>query len=188
MMKTPIKKAPETKSSPILKYKKTETEATMNMRLNEFKSETFSSFEMKLPALTSNKPYSKYDQRSDDLIKCTLLKSPEKYPHASQSTKRLSSMTLKGNTIHYIEKWWDVILSDFCQYLSKNKSWTEYKYIKVENHNIYEFILPPDKKLHYIQQNKNKNHYKYHSEFILLNMKLFPTQNHQNHMSNSLHT
>ena len=46
----------------------------MNMRLDEFKSETVSSFDMKLSAITSNKPSSSYDQPSTDLINWPLPK------------------------------------------------------------------------------------------------------------------
>ena len=83
------------------------------MRLNEFKSETVSSIYMKLSALSSNKPSSSYDQPSSDIIKWTLLKSPEKYSHASQFTKHLYLMTLEGETLLQIQKWWYVIFSAF---------------------------------------------------------------------------
>ena len=86
----------------------------MNMVLNELKSEIFSSLEMKLSAIISTKPFYSYNQTSAYLIKWTLLKSPEKYYHASQFTKHVPSMTLKGNTLLKIQKWWDSILSAFC--------------------------------------------------------------------------
>ena len=44
------------------------------MRLNELKSETVSSVDMKLSDYSSNKPSSYYDQPLADLIKLTLLK------------------------------------------------------------------------------------------------------------------
>ena len=72
-------------------------------------------------ALSSDKPFYSYEQPSNDIVKCSLLKSPEKSSHASQFTKNLSSVTLKDNTIIHIQTWWDEILSDFCQYLSTNK-------------------------------------------------------------------
>ena len=53
------------------------------MRLNELKSETVISIDMKLSAISPNKTYSYYDQPSDNLIKWPLLNSPEKYSHAS---------------------------------------------------------------------------------------------------------
>ena len=53
----------------------------MNMRLDEFKSETVISVDTKLLTLNSNKPLSSYDQASSDLIKWLLLKSHEKYSH-----------------------------------------------------------------------------------------------------------
>ena len=76
----------------------------------------FNSLYMKLPALTSEKssltsenPSSSYEQPSADIIKYPLLKSPEKSSHASQLTKHISSITLEGDTIHKIQKWWDTI-------------------------------------------------------------------------------
>ena len=57
-------------------------EATMNMRLNEFKPETVSSIHINRSSLSSNIFSSSYDQPSADLIKLTLLKSSEKYYHA----------------------------------------------------------------------------------------------------------
>ena len=103
--------------------KKTELEATTNTRIDELKSESVSSLGMKISTLNSNKPYSSYDQPSVDLIKWPLLKSLEKSSHASQFTKHISSMTLEGDTLLQIQKWWYAIPSSFCQYLSTNKRW-----------------------------------------------------------------
>ena len=116
----------------------------MNMRINELKYETVSSIDMKIPDLSSNKPYSSYDQPSADIIKFPLLKAPEKYSHESKFTKHLSSMVLEGNTLLQIQKWWHAILYAFCQSSSTNKSCPEYKYIKAEHNNTSSFILPPD--------------------------------------------
>ena len=66
------------KCSTNIETSKTELEATMNMRLDEFKSETVSFFNTKLPTHTSNKPSSSYDQPYADLIKLPLLKSSKK--------------------------------------------------------------------------------------------------------------
>ena len=72
---------------------KTELEPTFDMILDESKTEiksdtikTYSSFNMKLSALTSNKHFSYHDQPSNDIIKRPLLKSPEKSSHTSQLT------------------------------------------------------------------------------------------------------
>ena len=94
----------------------------MNMRLNELKSKTFSSIDMKVLTLNSDKSPSSDDQHSSDLNKWPLLKSPETFPHASQFTKHISFMTLEGDNLLQIQKWWYDILSDFCKYLSTNKS------------------------------------------------------------------
>ena len=51
-------------------------------------------------------------------------------------------MTLKGNTILKIKKWCNVILYALCQYLSTNKIWTAYKYLKADHYSISCFILP----------------------------------------------
>ena len=81
------------------------------MKHDEFKTEikadnttTLKSINMKISALASNKPPSSYDQTSDDIIQFPLLKSPEKYPHASQFTKHISSITLEVETIIHIQK------------------------------------------------------------------------------------
>ena len=110
------------KFSTNIKRSKTKLEETMKMKANGFKYETYSSVDMKLLTLNSIKYHSSYDQPSADLINCTLLKSPEKYSHASKFTKHLSFMTLEGDTVLQIQKWQDAIISTFFQYLSTNKS------------------------------------------------------------------
>ena len=65
----------------------------------------------------SNKP-------SADITKFTLLRSPYFQSHASHITKQLSSITLEGNTLLKLKKWWDAIWSNFYQYLSTNNIWT----------------------------------------------------------------
>ena len=54
----------------------TEIEETMKMKLDEFKSETSSSVDMKLLTLSSDKYTSSYEKPSSDLIKWSLFKSP----------------------------------------------------------------------------------------------------------------
>ena len=82
----------------------------MNTKLDELKIEikvdnatTFNSINMKLSDLTSNISSFSYDQPSADIIQWTLLNPIEKYSHASQSTKQLSSMTPEGHTIIQIQ-------------------------------------------------------------------------------------
>ena len=99
---------------------------------------------MKLSYLTSNKPCYSYNKLSSDLIQSPLLKSPEKYSHASQYTKHLSSINLEGDTLIQIQKWWDSILSSFCQSLSTNNSVRSYEYITEDHHELSYFIIPPD--------------------------------------------
>ena len=67
----------------------------MKIKMDEYKSETSSYIDMKLLTLNSNKSPTYYDQPSSDLIKLSLLKSPEKYSHASQFTKHLYFITLE---------------------------------------------------------------------------------------------
>ena len=87
------------------------------MKLDKITSDNtknFNYFDMKIPDPTSNIPSSSYDQPSDDLIKWSLLKSPEKYSHASQFTKHIYCMTLEDDNILKIKKWLGVICSAFC--------------------------------------------------------------------------
>ena len=84
---------------------KIKLEATFNMRLDELKSETASSIDMKISTLSSNTPLSSYEHPLADIIKFPLIKSPEKYSHASQFTKHRSSMTIEGDTLLQIQKW-----------------------------------------------------------------------------------
>ena len=53
-------------------------------------------------------------------------------------------MTLKGDTLLQIQKWWDAIISVLCQSLSTNKIWSACKSPKSEHRNRYYFIIPPD--------------------------------------------
>ena len=64
-------------------------------------------------------------------------------------------MNLKGNTLLQIQKWWDLIISSFCQYLSTNKIWPPYKYLRSEHPNIYFFLLPPDTHKKFVTDKEN---------------------------------
>ena len=86
------------------------------MILDKFTSyhiKTINSLDMNLSAITSNKPSPSSGQPSAGLIKWPLLKSLEKYSHASQFTKHLSSMNLEGDTLLQLQKLWDAIRSAF---------------------------------------------------------------------------
>ena len=52
----------------------------MNMRFNEFKSETVISIDMKLFALSSNKPSYSHEQPSSCLVKLPLLSRLKTFP------------------------------------------------------------------------------------------------------------
>ena len=99
---------------------------------------------MKAYALNSNKYFSSHDQPSADPIKCKILKSPDFHSHASQFTKTFSFMTLEDDTLFQLQKWWDAIISVFCQSLSTKKSCPPYKRLKSEHQNISKFLLPQD--------------------------------------------
>ena len=79
---------------------KTEPEEIMNTILDELKTEIkydnttiFKSLDMKISALTSNKPSYFYDQPFANFIQWPLLKSPEKSSYGSQFAKRLYFIT-----------------------------------------------------------------------------------------------
>ena len=114
------------------------------MKFDEYKAEISSYIYMKLLTLNSNNCPSCYDQPSAGIIKWTLINSPETYSHASKFTKRISFMTLEGDTLLQIQKLWDSIFSSFFQSLSKKYIWPPYKSLRVEHHRISKFILPPD--------------------------------------------
>ena len=99
---------------------KSELEETIEMKPDEIKADymkTFDYFDMKISAMIPNKPSSPYEQPSPDLNKWPIIKSSNKYSHASQFTKHLSSMNLSGDTLLQLPKWWYAIHSSFCQYL-----------------------------------------------------------------------
>ena len=83
------------------------------MNIDEFKSKLSISINKTFSTLNPNNSPSYYNQPSDDIIKCPLLKSPDYHSHSSQFTKHLSSMTLEGDTLLQIQKWWDAICSAF---------------------------------------------------------------------------
>ena len=63
-----------------------ELEETFEIKLDEVKDDhmkTINSFDMKISAITPNKPYSYYEQTYADLTKWTLLKLPVKASHTS---------------------------------------------------------------------------------------------------------
>ena len=64
-------------------------------------------------------------------------------------------MTLEGNTLLQIQKWWDAIIPAFCQYLSTKTILPPYKSIRAELHNIPKFLLPPDTHLNYATAKEN---------------------------------
>ena len=91
------------------------------MKLDELKydhSKTINYLDTKLLDITSNQPFSFDKQTYADIIKRPLLKSRDKYSHASQFTKHLSSLKLEGNTLLQIQKCWYAIVSNLYNSLS----------------------------------------------------------------------
>ena len=66
----------------------------IDTEIDKFKAEASSSINKTFSSLNSNKYPSSYNQPSADIIKWSLLKSPDFHSHASQFTKHLSPMTL----------------------------------------------------------------------------------------------
>ena len=160
----------------------------MNMRIYGFKYKTVRSIDRKLSALSSNKLPSYYYQPSDVLIKWPLLKSPGKYSHASQFIKNLYYITLKGNTLLQIKKWWDSVLYSFFQYLSTKNIWTTKKSLKSQHHNISYFLLPPPTNTKLSTANKNYEELSRALRVHSIKCETITSSKHQNHMPNSLHT
>ena len=87
-------------------------------------------------------------------------------------------MTLEGDTLLQLQKWWDTISSAFWQSLSTNKSWPSYKKLKAEHYNITKFLPHQTTILNTSQKKKMLNHSQEHSELIFL--KITPSH-HQKH-------
>ena len=52
-------------------------------------------------------------------------------------------MTLEGDTLLQLQKWWDAICYALYQSLSSNKIFTPHKKFNAENYDITKFFLPP---------------------------------------------
>ena len=71
-----------------------ENEEWLKNNIDEFKAKASSPMNNTDSPLNPNKYISSYNQPSSDIIKWTLLKSPDFHSHASKSTKNISSITL----------------------------------------------------------------------------------------------
>ena len=78
----------------------------IDTNIDEFKAEASISINKTFYPLNSNKYPSSYNQPSADINKLPLLKSPNFHSHASQFTKNRSPMTLEGDTLLQLQKWW----------------------------------------------------------------------------------
>ena len=131
---------------------------------------------MKISDLNSSKPSSLYDQYSDDLIQWSLLKSPEK-SHASQFTKHLSYITLKGNTLLQIQKWWNVVFLTSANIYQQTRAgqYTDLSEQKITISLPFSFQHPHI--LNVPQHRKTINYSQEHLYFIVLKVTPFPHQN-----------
>ena len=147
------------------------------MILYEFKCETFSSIEMKLSTLNSNKSPSFYDQPSADIIKGPLLESPEKYFYISELTKHLSSKNLLGNTLLQIQKWWNVVFLTSANIYQQTRAgqYTDLSEQKITISLPFSFQHPHI--LNVPQHRKTINYSQEHLYFIVLKVTPFPHQN-----------
>ena len=158
----------------------------IDTKIDKFKSEAPWSINKLLYPLNSNNYTPSYNQPSANIIKWLLLKSTDFRLHASQLTKHLSPMTLEGDTLLQLQKWWYTIRSALCKYLSTKNSCLTYKKIKPEQYDITKCLLPPDTHSKHVTEKGDSKHYQEHSEFILLKIPKYYHQNHQHQMSNSL--
>ena len=104
-----------------------EPETSIEVKLGEIKSEHIKNIdpiEIKVSAITSNKSSSYSEEPTTDIVKLPLLKLTDKYSHASQFNKYLSSLNFEVDTLLQIPKLWDAIRSDYSQSLSTNNWWT----------------------------------------------------------------
>ena len=158
------------------------------MILDELKYDTFISIYMKLSALSSNKPYSYYDQTLVNLIKLSLIKSRGKYSRASQFARYISTVLSKA-ILFFIFK--NVGMPLFMQHTNIYQQTRSDQHKNISNHNIITYIPFSSHQTHILnfpQQNKSMKHYQEYPESVLLKITPYPHQTHQNHMSISLHT
>ena len=159
----------------------------MNMRLDEFKSETFSSIDMNLSTINSNKyPYS-YDQPSANLIKWSLLKSPGKTPMHHNSPNIYISWPSKAVPLFRFKNGGMTSLLTSANIYQQKRAG---HHTNTSEHNITT-SLPLSSHQSYIlnisQKKQVMDHSQEQSEFILLKITPFHHKEQQNCMSNSLY-
>ena len=94
---------------------KPKIESTTGIELYEIKADhvkILDSSNMKISAITSNKPTTSIEQPSADITKWSLLKQTEKYSHAPQFTNHMYSMNLEGDTLLQLQNF--NICHSFC--------------------------------------------------------------------------
>ena len=135
----------------------------IDTHIDELKAESYISINSTFSTINSNNSPSYYNEASADINKWPLLKSTGFHSHDSEFTKYISPMTLEGDTLVQLQKWWDAISFDFCKYLSTNKICPTYKKIKPENDYITKFPLPLDTHYKYVTAKENLKHSQYQS-------------------------
>ena len=85
----------------------------IDTKIDELKAEASSSINKKFYPMNSKKHPSSFNQPSYDTNKWLLLKSSYYHSYALQFTKRISPITLEGDTLLQLQKWWDDIQSAF---------------------------------------------------------------------------
>ena len=158
------------------------------MKFYEYKYEKSISNDMKLLTFNSNKYTSYYDQPSADIIKWIPLKSPEKHSHASQFTKHLSFMTLKGDTLLQIQECGMPCFLTFANIYQQTSAVNHTNHSDQNITTSLNFSSHQTHILNFQHQKKTIKQYQYHSEFILSKITPSTHQKHQNFMSKSSHT
>ena len=92
---------------------KEENEELLKNNIDKFKTEESSYIDIRFSVINPYKSPSSYDQPSAGFIKWTLTKSPYFHSLASKFTKHISFMTLEGDTLLKLQKWWDSIIYSF---------------------------------------------------------------------------
>ena len=105
-------------------YWKTFLTRCQTSKLTTLKNMT--NIEMKISSITKIQ-YFNSDQPHTQQLKRTLLKTPEKSTHTSQSTKHLYPLTLEGDTLLQLHKFWDFIRCAYWKSLYTNNVCPTYK-------------------------------------------------------------
>ena len=67
----------------------------------------------------------------------------------------MTHMTIEGDTLIQLQKWWDAIRSAFYQSLSTDRIWRTYQNLVAQNDDMTKFLFSPDDHSKYITANEN---------------------------------